>query len=230
MLIPFVGRCSSGPKHGAAYAKRSTQFADHVTGGVAIRLELFLECVLLGYIETEARPKRMSFVDRHEGKIGDSFSRRRPLQPARTRPQGGHPRQEGGEGTTQETHAAGTPAVNRCRPGARTRPGSSDDGQFELRSLQPRASPVRIATAVVANCALRRVRIERTRCAGISTSPRLNKAADLSMALSFRRTTVGRQPCDLHVPRWCTCVDYTAAPKLRARRALPPAPAGSIFL
>src|SRR2546427_10378817 len=37
--------------------------------------------------------------------------------------QGGHPRQEGGEGTAQETHAAQTSAGNHCRPGARTRPG-----------------------------------------------------------------------------------------------------------
>ena len=37
--------------------------------------------------------------------------------------QGGHPRQEGVEGSAQETHAAGASAVHRCRPGARTRPG-----------------------------------------------------------------------------------------------------------
>jgi hypothetical protein len=109
MLIPFVGRCSSGPKHGAAYAKRSTQFADHVTGGVAIRLELFLECVLLGYIETEARPKRMSLVDRHEGKIGDSFSRRRPLQPARL----------GLKAAILARRAAKGPRKKRTRPGPR---------------------------------------------------------------------------------------------------------------
>src|SRR2546427_9531749 len=33
--------------------------------------------------------------------------------------QGGHPRQEGGEGTAQETHAAEASAVHRCRLGAR---------------------------------------------------------------------------------------------------------------
>src|SRR5439155_23436799 len=38
--------------------------------------------------------------------------------------QGGHPRQEGGEGTAQETHAAEASAVHHCRLGARTRPGS----------------------------------------------------------------------------------------------------------
>src|SRR6516164_2266737 len=38
--------------------------------------------------------------------------------------QGGHPRQEGGEGTAEETHAAEASAVHHCRLGARTRPGS----------------------------------------------------------------------------------------------------------
>src|SRR5262245_59895243 len=38
--------------------------------------------------------------------------------------QGGHPREEGGEGTAQETHAAEASAVHHCRLGARTRSGS----------------------------------------------------------------------------------------------------------
>ena len=45
--------------------------------------------------------------------------------------QGGHPRQEGGEGTAQETHAAEASAVHHCRLGARTRPGSGGGAPFD---------------------------------------------------------------------------------------------------
>src|SRR5580693_508663 len=47
--------------------------------------------------------------------------------------QGGHPRQEAGEGTAQQTHAAGASAVHRCRAGARTRSGSGGGASIRQR-------------------------------------------------------------------------------------------------
>src|SRR6516165_7453857 len=53
----------------------------------------------------------------------DSARKGRP-NGGRKEAHGSYPRQEGVEGIARETHAAGATAVHRCRPGARTRPGS----------------------------------------------------------------------------------------------------------
>src|SRR5712692_256234 len=94
---------------------------------IALRFSLSLKATTSGGRLNPMHPQ--DYRDSAREAAPNMFDWRDPLEKSewpngdREAAQGGHPRQEGVEGTAQETHAAGASAVHRCRPAARTRPG-----------------------------------------------------------------------------------------------------------